>query len=291
MPVVSLKETLDHAFAGRYGVPAINIIDDLSISAVLAAAFQERSPVILQTSVKTVKMYGRDQLFGVFSALVRDIDVPVSLHLDHCPDREWISICLEGRLELGPVRRLQLDVAENTPPDDRGRRRGRALRRPGRGRDRERARRRGRGRLRRGRRCALPSRSPRGSSRSTGVYSLRAGDRHRARPVQALPRAQARARHRDSSSCTRSRWSCTAAPGLTEAQFTDLIARGCAKVNISTALKIAFVERTASTSDANPGKHDPAVDASATSEPRSSRWPSTTSGCSDRRTRRASVGS
>ena len=45
--------------------------------------------------------------------------------------------------------------------------------------------------------------------------------------------------------------------GLTEAQFTDLIARGCAKVNISTALKIAFVESHREYLDANPGKHDP----------------------------------
>jgi fructose-bisphosphate aldolase class II len=30
--------------------------------------------------------------------------------------------------------------------------------------------------------------------------------------------------------------------GMTDAQFTDLIARGCAKVNISTALKIAYMK-------------------------------------------------
>jgi fructose/tagatose bisphosphate aldolase len=45
--------------------------------------------------------------------------------------------------------------------------------------------------------------------------------------------------------------------GLTEAQFVDLIARGCAKVNISTALKIAFVDAYREYLDANPGKHDP----------------------------------
>ena len=45
--------------------------------------------------------------------------------------------------------------------------------------------------------------------------------------------------------------------GLTEAQFPDLIARGCAKVNISTALKIAFVDAHREYLDANPGKHDP----------------------------------
>ena len=45
--------------------------------------------------------------------------------------------------------------------------------------------------------------------------------------------------------------------GLTEEQFTDLISRGCAKVNISTALKIAFVDAHREYLEANPGKHDP----------------------------------
>jgi fructose-bisphosphate aldolase class II len=30
--------------------------------------------------------------------------------------------------------------------------------------------------------------------------------------------------------------------GMTDAQFTDLIARGCAKVNISTALKVTYMQ-------------------------------------------------
>ena len=45
--------------------------------------------------------------------------------------------------------------------------------------------------------------------------------------------------------------------GLTKAQFTDLITRGCAKVNISTALKIAFVDAHREYLKTNPGKHDP----------------------------------
>ncbi len=55
MPVVALKELLAPAQAGGHGVAAINIVNDLSIEAVLAAAAQERAPVVLQTSVKTVK--------------------------------------------------------------------------------------------------------------------------------------------------------------------------------------------------------------------------------------------
>ena len=40
-------------------------------------------------------------------------------------------------------------------------------------------------------------------------------------------------------------------------QFKDLISRGCAKVNISTALKIAFVDSFREYLEANPTKHDP----------------------------------
>jgi fructose-bisphosphate aldolase class II len=113
VPVVPLKEILDHAFTHRYGVAAFNIIDDLSIEAVLAAAEEERSPVILQTSVKTVRTYGRDRLMGVFRALVADVAVPVTLHLDHCPDRAVISDCLDGGWNSVLFDAHELDVAEN----------------------------------------------------------------------------------------------------------------------------------------------------------------------------------
>ena len=54
-----LKEILDRAFAERYGVAAFNIVNDLTLEAVIAAAEEERAPVIVQTSVKTVRSIGR----------------------------------------------------------------------------------------------------------------------------------------------------------------------------------------------------------------------------------------
>jgi fructose-bisphosphate aldolase class II len=74
---------------------------------------EERSPVILQTSVKTVRAYGREQLFGIFSALVKDVPVPVALHLDHCPSRDVISDCLAGGWNSVLFDAHELDVAEN----------------------------------------------------------------------------------------------------------------------------------------------------------------------------------
>jgi len=41
----------------------------LIIEAILEAAVEESAPVIIQTSVKTVRQYGRDQLFAIFTAL------------------------------------------------------------------------------------------------------------------------------------------------------------------------------------------------------------------------------
>ena len=113
MPVVPMKDLLDRALAERYGVPAFNVVNDLTVEAVLAAAAEERSPVVLQTSVKTVRAYGRRQLVDVVATMARDVDVPVTLHLDHCPDRAVISDCLAGGWNSVLFDAHELDVAEN----------------------------------------------------------------------------------------------------------------------------------------------------------------------------------
>ena len=113
MPIVSTKEILDRAFADRYGVAAFNILDDLTIDAVLAAAEEERAPVILQTSVKTVRAYGRDRLISVFRAMAHDTTVPVAVHLDHCPYRDVITECLDAGWNSVLFDAHELDVADN----------------------------------------------------------------------------------------------------------------------------------------------------------------------------------
>ena len=47
--------------------------------------------------------------------------------------------------------------------------------------------------------------------------------------------------------------------GMSPEQFTDLVGRGCAKVNISTALKIAFMQSGYDHMTEHPGKYDPPV--------------------------------
>ncbi|WP_127356829.1 class II fructose-bisphosphate aldolase [Actinacidiphila soli] len=95
MPVVPLTDILSDAFDKRYGVPAINVFNDLTLEGVLAAAVENSSPLIVQTSVKTVKSIGSDVLYAMWTSMTAGIEVPVSLHLDHCPERAVITECLE----------------------------------------------------------------------------------------------------------------------------------------------------------------------------------------------------
>lgn len=91
MTMANTLELLRAARAGSYAVPAVNIVDELSIRAVVAAAERASSPVILQTSVKTVKLVGAEPLAASARLAAQDASVPVALHLDHCPDRAVIS--------------------------------------------------------------------------------------------------------------------------------------------------------------------------------------------------------
>ncbi|MEU4236148.1 class II fructose-bisphosphate aldolase [Actinoplanes sp. NPDC026619] len=240
MPVVSMKEILDRAFADRYGVAAFNVVNDLSIEAVLAAAVEERAPVILQTSVKTVLMYGRGQLFDIFQALMRDVDVPVTLHLDHCPDRTVIADCLAGGWNSVLFDAHELAVAENlrqtTEVVAQARRTGAHVEGEIEG--------------------IQGVEDDLGSDEASAIQSLDvAVDFIKNTGVDCFAPAlgNAHGQYKQAPELDAQRVSdlvaATGVPmalhggtGLSDEQFTDLIARGCAKVNISTALKESFMK-------------------------------------------------
>jgi len=89
-----MQEILRDAFAKRYGVGAFNIVNDLTMEAVLAAAEETRSPVIVQVSVKTVKQMGARLIRVMFAEMARKASIPATLHLDHCPERKVLEECI-----------------------------------------------------------------------------------------------------------------------------------------------------------------------------------------------------
>jgi len=239
LPVVPLKEIVDRAFAERYGVAAFNIFNDLTLEAVLAAAVEQRAPVIVQTSVKTVRSVGSDVLIAMWRAMTAGIEVPVSLHLDHCPDREVITECLGKGWNSVLFDASALPVAENQRQTVEVVAQARAL-----------------GASVEGEIEAITGiEDDHGSDeaaeqqkleialefiRTTGVdvFAPAIGNAHGvyasepkldmekvSRIVEAQPVPIAL--HGGS--------------GMTDEQFSDLISRGCAKVNISTALKVAYM--------------------------------------------------
>ncbi|WP_159501883.1 class II fructose-bisphosphate aldolase [Microbacterium sp. 18062] len=240
MPVQSLKEIVDRSFAERYGVPAINVFNDLTLEAVLAGAVAASSPVIVQTSVKTVRSIGAGLLAAMWQELTRDIPVPVALHLDHCPDRAVITTCLEHGWNSVLFDASELPVAENQRQTievvAEARRYGAHVEgeiesitgvEDDHGSDEESA------------RQSLEVQL--GFLRETGVdvFAPAIGNAHgsyKTTPVLDGERiSQIVAAHPVPIALH-------GGSGLSDEQFRDLIARGCAKVNISTALKERFMQ-------------------------------------------------
>ncbi len=240
MPVVPLKQIVDRAFSERYGVAAINVVNDLTMEAVLAAAVEQRSPVIVQTSVKTVRSVGIDLLFAMWQELTAGIEVPVSLHLDHCPDRPFISSCLRkgwnSVLFDGSTLPVRENLRQTVEVVSEARSYGASVEgeieaitgvEDGIGSDEEAS------------RQSLPVALD--FIRSTGidVFAPAIGNAHGV--YRAEPHLDAQ-RVSDIVAAQPIPIALHGGTGMTDAQFTDLIARGCAKVNISTALKVTYMK-------------------------------------------------
>ena len=85
---------LQKARQNGYAVGAFNILDFNSMKAAIDAAAELNSPIIIQTSVKTVKHWGFRSVITWIRELCEGIQIPVAIHLDHCKDVEFIKECI-----------------------------------------------------------------------------------------------------------------------------------------------------------------------------------------------------
>ena len=240
MAVVSLKEIVDRAFAEKYGVPAINIVNDLTLEAVLAGAVEANSPLIVQTSVKTVKSVGFDVLYTMWESMTRGIEVPVTLHLDHCPERQVISDCLARGWNSVLFDASTMPVEENQRQTvevvAEARRYGahvegeiEAIQGVEDGIGVETA----------TRRQSLETAIEFIRETGVDVFAPSIGNAHGV--YSSTPDLDFE-RVTDLVEATSTPIALHGGSGMTDDQFADLISRGCAKVNISTALKIEFMK-------------------------------------------------
>ena len=96
MALENMTNMLRKARDGKYGVGAFNILDYNSFKAVVETANDLDAPVIVQTSVKTVKLWGYDTIATWYRELADKTHVPVAMHVDHCTDVEIIKKCIDA---------------------------------------------------------------------------------------------------------------------------------------------------------------------------------------------------
>ena len=98
MPLVSMRELLDHAAANGYGIPAFNVNNLEQVQAVMEAAKETDSPVILQASAGARKYAGEPFVKHLIQAALEAYPkIPLVMHQDHgqSPD-----VC-QGAINLG----------------------------------------------------------------------------------------------------------------------------------------------------------------------------------------------
>jgi fructose-bisphosphate aldolase class II len=98
MPLVSMRQLLDHAAENGYGIPAFNVNNLEQVQAVMTAAAEVGSPVILQASAGARKYAGEPFIKHLIQAALESWpQVPLVMHQDHgqSPD-----VC-QGAIKLG----------------------------------------------------------------------------------------------------------------------------------------------------------------------------------------------
>jgi fructose-bisphosphate aldolase, class II len=98
MPLVSMRQLLDHAAEHGYGLPAFNVNNLEQVQAIMSAAAETDSPVIMQASAGARKYAGEAFLHHLIEAAVETYPaIPIVMHQDH---GQSPAVC-ESAIRLG----------------------------------------------------------------------------------------------------------------------------------------------------------------------------------------------
>ncbi len=109
MPLVSMRQLLDHAAEHNYGIPAFNVNNLEQVQAIMEAAAEVNAPVIMQGSAGARKYAGESFLKHLIEAAIEAYPhIPIVMHQDHgqSPDvckgaigLGFSSVMMDGSLE------------------------------------------------------------------------------------------------------------------------------------------------------------------------------------------------
>ncbi|MBI4321358.1 MAG: class II fructose-1,6-bisphosphate aldolase [Chloroflexi bacterium] len=113
MVLVSSREILQAAKRDGYAVGAFNTSNLEVTQAIVEAAVDKRSPVIVSTSPSAIKYAGISHIRDVIRSFADEASVPVALHLDHGLDVDTVVECIEHGWTSVMIDASRLPFAEN----------------------------------------------------------------------------------------------------------------------------------------------------------------------------------
>lgn len=96
MSLVTVAELMPQAEREGYAIGAFNANNLEFVQAIVAAAENQRSPVIIQASQGAIKYAGLEQITAMVKTAAEKASVPVALHLDHGTDFNQVMRCIRA---------------------------------------------------------------------------------------------------------------------------------------------------------------------------------------------------
>lgn len=94
--IVTTKELYHKAREGRYAIGAFNVSTIEAIKAVVEAAQELNSPVIVETSGSEMNYLGAENVVDIVTNIAEELSIPVAIHLDHGKDLDQVKEAMEA---------------------------------------------------------------------------------------------------------------------------------------------------------------------------------------------------
>ncbi len=114
MPLVTTKEMFNKSMKEGFAIGAFNVNNMEIIQAIVDAAAEANSPVILQASSSAIKYARINYLMKMVQAAVEEHpNIPIAIHLDHGPDFETCKMCIDNGFTSVMIDGSKYDFEEN----------------------------------------------------------------------------------------------------------------------------------------------------------------------------------
>ncbi|TCO76935.1 class II fructose-1,6-bisphosphate aldolase [Marinisporobacter balticus] len=111
--LVTGKAILHHAHENEYAVGAFNVNNMEQVQAIIEAAEETKSPVIIQASQGGLQYAGVEYIAQMAKVAAEKASVPVAIHLDHGTDFKQIMLCIRNGFTSVMIDGSHYELEEN----------------------------------------------------------------------------------------------------------------------------------------------------------------------------------